>query len=698
MSNESSLKNNMPLKIYLGDLTYDTVIISAEAIPLNIGFVATYCKQQFGSAVEISLFKYVDELEKAIKESPPDILALSNYVWSRNLSYEIFSIMKDIDSNVLNVWGGPNFPIDFPSQQKFMNKFSKIDVYVPVDGEVGFSNVVEKALRSNSKEDIKKQVLSEPIDGCVIRNFVGKLQYTIPVIRIKKLDEIPSPYTTGILDKFFDGKLTPMMQTNRGCPFHCTFCADGKDEVNQVNSFSLKRVIEELDYITKHKHEKTNNMIFSDLNFGMYPRDKDISKHLAKLQYEYNYPDYIYISTGKNQKEKVIEAIKILKDSMPLWMSVQSLDKDVLKNIRRDNISTDQMLALYPAIKDASLQTRAEVILGLPGETHENHMKTLRELVHAKMDEIQVHTCMLLDGSEMGTPAERKKWNLQTKFRILQRDFTKLNGKTILEYEEVVTSSQNMSFEEYVDLRILSFIIYVTNRGTVYDPIIKFLREQNLDVFDYFCKIKDNIANAPETIQNIFNRFKLSTINELWDSSEEILENYQKDSEYQKLLDGKDGINVMYNFLAAVTAECMDEWADYILNSAHDFIQNSNQNDVNWEEKFLDVANFCRGTAHNTLGKDRMKTNPEFEFKFDIIEWLKNTTETSLEKYRIPVPQIISFQLTQKQFQSVQDTLNTFGNTMVGKSKALRMISTINLWRRPIIKESMKLSTSTNII
>ncbi len=685
-----------PLKIYLGDLTYETVIISAEAIPLNIGFVATYCKQQFGSDVEISLFKYVDELEKAIKESPPDILALSNYVWSRNLSYEIFSIMNDIDSNVLNVWGGPNFPIDLPSQQKFMNKFSKIDVYVPVDGEVGFSNIVEKALRSNSRGNIKKQVLSEAIDGCVIRNSDGKLQYTIPIIRIKKLDEIPSPYTTGILDKFFDGKLTPMMQTNRGCPFHCTFCADGKDEVNQVNSFSLKRVIEELDYITKHKHKKTNNIIFSDLNFGMYPRDKDISKHLAKLQSEYNYPDYIYISTGKNQKEKVIEAIKILKDSMPLWMSVQSLDKDVLKNIRRDNISTDQMLALYPAIKDASLQTRAEVILGLPGETHENHMKTLRELVHAKMDEIQVHTCMLLDGSEMGTPAERKKWNLQTKFRILQRDFTKINGKTILEYEEVVTSSQNMSFEEYVDLRILSFVIYVTNRGTVYDPIIKFLREQNLDVFDYFCKIKDNIVNAPETIQSIFNRFKLSTINELWDSPEEILENYQKDSEYQKLLDGKDGINVMYNFLAAVTAECMDDWADYILSSAHDFIKNSNQNDINWEEKFTDVANFCRGTAHNTLGKDRMESNPEFEFKFDIVEWLNNTKETSLEKYRMSIPRLISFQLTQKQFQSVQDTLNTFGDTMVGKSKALRMISTINLWRRPIINEQMTSSISTN--
>ena len=689
---ESSLKNNTkPLKIYLGDLTYDTVTISAESIPLNIGFVAAYCKKQFGENVELTLFKYIGDLEKAINENPPDILALSNYVWNRNLSYEMFSMMSEIDSDTLLVWGGPNFPIDLPSQRKFMKKYSKIDVYVPVDGETGFANTVERALRSRSHSEIRSTVLSEPIDGCVTRGENDEIKYTIPIIRIKTLDEIPSPYTTGLLDKFFDGKLTPMMQTNRGCPFHCTFCADGKDEVNRVTSFGLERVIDELNYITNHKHEKTHNMIFSDLNFGMYPRDREISKHLAKLQTEHNYPDFIYISTGKNQKEKKIEAIKTLKDSMPLWMSVQSLDQNVLKNIRRDNISTDQMLALQPAIKDAGLQTRAEVILGLPGETHENHMKTLRDLVNARMDEIQVHTCMMLDGSEMGTPAERKKWDLHTKFRVLQRDFAKLsNGKTVLEFEEVSVSSPQMSFEEYVDMRILAFVTYVTNRGTVYDPIIKFLREQNLDVFDYFCKIKDDIQNAPQTVQNIFQRFKDSTINELWDSPEEIIENYQKDSEYQKLLDGKEGINVMYNYLAEVTAESMDDWAGYILEIAYDFINASEKKDIAWKAKFQDVSNFCRGTAHNTLGKDRMQTNPSFEFKYDVMKWLEETHDTNLDNFLLKYPYRISFELTEKQFKSVQDTLNAYGDTMVGKSKALRMISSTNLWRHPVIKKTEK--------
>jgi len=684
------LKNDIPLKIYLGDLTYDTVTISAESTPLNIGYVAAYCKKQFGNDVEISLFKYIKDLEKAIRESPPDILGLSNYVWGKNVSYEMINMMSEIDPDVLNVWGGPNFPIDFPSQEKFMKKFPKVDIYVPVDGEVGFSNIVEHALKADSKKDIKQKVLSKPIDGCVSRSTDGKLQYTIPVIRIKKLDEIPSPYTTGILDKFFDGKLAPMMQTNRGCPFHCTFCADGKDEVDQVNNFSIERVKEELDYIVKHKHKDTHNMIFSDLNFGMYPRDQEIAKYISDLQLKHGYPDFIYVSTGKNQKEKVINAIKTLKDSMPLWMSVQSLDKGVLKNIRRDNISTDHMLALYPAIKAANLQTRAEVILGLPGETHENHMTTLRELIRARMDEIQVHTCMLLDGSEMGTPNERKKWKLNTKFRIIQRDFAELsNGKKVMEIEEVVVSSEHMTFDEYVDLRILAFVIYITNRGTVYDPITKFLREQNLDVFDYFCKIKDDIDSAPKSIQNIFKRFKDATINELWDTPEEIIANYQKDSEYKKLLNGDAGINVMYHFLAETTSQCMDDWAAYILNTAYDFLKKSIQNNQAWEQKFNDVSNYCRGTAHNTLGKDRMVTNPEFDFNYNIIEWLKNKNELQMDNFLLSEPIKISFQLNDEQFKSVQKTLEMYGETIVGKSKALRMISSTNLWRRPVIKKSM---------
>ena len=70
----------------------------------------------------------------------------------------------------------------------------------------------------------------------------------------------------------------------------------------------------------------------------------------------------------------------------------------------------------------------------------------------------------------------------------------------------------------------------------------------------------------------------------------------------------------------------------------------------------------------------------------DIIKWLNDIKGTHLAEFRLNVPLKISFQLTEKQFKSIQDTIDMFGNTKVGRSKALRMISMEILWRRPIQK------------
>ena len=46
--------------------------------------------------------------------------------------------------------------------------------------------------------------------------------------RVMDLSQIPSPYLSHRLDEFLDGKLLPITQTNRGCPFTCTFCTEGQ--------------------------------------------------------------------------------------------------------------------------------------------------------------------------------------------------------------------------------------------------------------------------------------------------------------------------------------------------------------------------------------------------------------------------------------------------------------------------------------
>ena len=185
-----------PLKIYLADLTYDTVALQTAVFPLNIGYIASYCKKRFSSKVDITLFKYIDELDRAINESPPDILGMSNYVWNHRVSLEMFRMLSKKNPFALKIWGGPNFPMDLRDQKKFLNEFPEVDVYVPLEGEIGFSNVVEKVLLADSKEEVREKVLSSPIDNCLFLGLDGKLQYHFTENRIKNLDEIPSPYIT----------------------------------------------------------------------------------------------------------------------------------------------------------------------------------------------------------------------------------------------------------------------------------------------------------------------------------------------------------------------------------------------------------------------------------------------------------------------------------------------------------------------
>ena len=162
------------------------------------------------------------------------------------------------------------------------------------------------------------------------------------------------------------------------------------------------------------------------------------------------------------------------------------------------------ILVKIQAIKEVGLSTMSECILGLPGETFQSHVDTLRNLVRAKIDNIQVFTCMMLPGSELATPEERKKWNLETRFRILPRDFTKLkNGNVVLETEECVISSDTLSFEEYVELRILAFILWTTNVPVAYDAIKKLFSELGLDIFDLFFQILIPIKVTKQYVKNL---------------------------------------------------------------------------------------------------------------------------------------------------------------------------------------------------
>ena len=134
------------LKVYMCDLTHDTLVLVSDTIPINVGFIGSYAKKIFGDDIEVSLFKYPQTALDAIKADPPDLLALSNYSWNSYLSERVARFAKHVNSSVVTVQGGTNFPHEASQYRDFLVRRPATDIHVELEGEISFSNIIARAL------------------------------------------------------------------------------------------------------------------------------------------------------------------------------------------------------------------------------------------------------------------------------------------------------------------------------------------------------------------------------------------------------------------------------------------------------------------------------------------------------------------------------------------------------------------------
>ena len=128
------------LKIYLCDLTYDTITLSTDAFPLNVGYIASYAKKQFQNKLEITIFKYIDKLESALESNPPDIIGFSNYAWNRQISKE----MSKIFLTVLLFGEGLIFLLIFHPNKHFSKIFLKLIFMFQLKVKLDFQTLLKE--------------------------------------------------------------------------------------------------------------------------------------------------------------------------------------------------------------------------------------------------------------------------------------------------------------------------------------------------------------------------------------------------------------------------------------------------------------------------------------------------------------------------------------------------------------------------
>jgi len=671
---ETTAPESRKVLIYLADLTHTGVTVATESFPLNIGLIAAYANKYLGDAISVRLFKYPEKLIAALKERVPDILGCSNYVWNSNLSEWMLGYAKRLGPSVVTIQGGTNYPFSQSGQLEFLRAHPNTDFHVYYEGEAAFLQFLRRYLALRNLSGMKEA----PIDGCqFLSPEDGSLVSGPPPDRIKELDEIPSPYVTGLLDEFFDGKLTPMVETTRGCPFTCNFCNAGDRYFNKINMFSLEYIKAELEYIAPRVSAVgVSHLTLADNNFGMYPRDAEICRTIKYMQDKYGWPMGLVATTGKNNHERIIKATEILGSALLVFMSVQSLDPVVLKNIKRDNIKLDHYKQLNAALTQQGRTGHAEVIVPLPGETYETFLSGVEALIEAGASKVTSYTIQLLYGTDYKETEYLRSWGYVSKWRLISYDFGEYEGERIFDVEEVAISHNSMTFEDYLNIRGFALATEVAFNNYIFREILDYVEDYGISAIKWLRAVWSRREDFPPDIRLVFDGFIADTKAELFNSEEELRCFYGRPENYEQLVRGEIGGNVIYKHKTLILSHHIVSWLDYITRIAEDIVRDSVADAHELKravDEIVEIRRYLQCKLTGIFDSNITTELSEVSFRYDILSWILAGTGRLRDFYRANGV-VFSFYFTDEQLLERRDAFQRYGTHLLGLTKILQRI------------------------
>ena len=670
--------------IWLCDLTYTQQTLASDVMPNAVGGIATYAQKTFGNAVTFEIIKRPEELAEWLGRRPPRLVGFSNYVWNERLSLGFAQAIKAAFPDVIIVTGGPNYAHSLEGREQYFRDHPFVDFHVVNEGERAFSLLLDRLLAV----DFRNALVTEPIPSIDFLDASGAFVWSdVFVPRIKDLTEIPSPYVTGLLDRYFDGKWAPIIQTNRGCPFTCTFCVEGNNYYNKVNRNTHEKVRAELEYIAERmarcrEQGGRNDLQIADSNFGMYAEDLDTCHVIAEMQSKYGWPEYINVATGKNNKERVLEAARTIKGALKLSGSVQSLDPHVLENIRRSNISEQQLIQLALEAREAGANVYSEIILGLPGDSSESHYRSIEKIMDADFNVVCLYQLMLLPGTELVSAESRTRWGFQTAFRIMPRCYgsyevlgQRLN---LAEDEEIVIANDAMTFEQYLEARRLHLIVNTFYNDGIYKELFPLLSHLGLRKYDWLRRIQR--AHHPR-LNELIGMFVEETKAELWPDRDALRAFTAQDQHIREYVAGQRGSNLVFKYKSIGMTQYPETLYEVACQTLREMIEERQPPNAS---RYIDLAEELLRFATCKMLQVFTLDTPVIEdlFTYDIERLIAEQGFADAEAYRLPRARPIAFVQTDEQRDLIQRYMNVYGGDTVGLSRIVAKVYVGRLLRK----------------
>ena len=379
-------------------------------LPYSVGllesYVRHYAKQPARYDFLLPVYKRILADEAVAQLAEADVVGFSTYVWNIKISLEIARRLKALRPEVLIIFGGPQVP---DRSEDFLRANPFIDVVANGEGEQTFLSLLE-AFPGNDWAAIPGTSYLAA-DGAFVCQPKGG--------RLREIETLPSPYLSGVFKPLMaanpDEIWIVLWETNRGCPFSCTFCDWGSATASKVFAFDLERIKGEIAWFAEQRVE----FVFCcDANFGILGRDVEIAKAVADSKQATGYPKALSVQNTKNATERAYATQKVLADAglnKGVVLSMQSVSAITLEQIKRQNIALKGYEELQRRFTRDRIETYSDLILGLPGETFDSFADGVSRLIeNGQHNRIQFNNLSILPNAEMGDPAYQAKYGMVT--------------------------------------------------------------------------------------------------------------------------------------------------------------------------------------------------------------------------------------------------------------------------------------------
>jgi len=625
-----SARNMEKVKILLGDPRHKTVGLHSVYVPLGIGFIGSYALSQFGEgSVDVRLLTDPDEIINDVEEWHPHIVGVSNYLWNSNLSNRLCEITKEIDPGIITVSGGPQFPIINNERNEYLYKRPDIDFYIYEDGELAFSKLLRKLIELQF--DIKK-VRSIYNEGIIsLKPKSKEMLICDPIKRFTNMDKIPSPYLSGLFDKFLLANFMPALETTRGCPYTCTYCHTGNR--HEVRTFSVQRVKEELDYILENTDNCENKgLCLFNANFGLLKEDNEIAEYLAYLRTKTGWPMIIEGGGTVKKGGNVYIPDYAIYESKNMGWSFQTLNQDTLNVIKRKNPSKQRIKEIANKLLENQNTIPCELIAPLPLETKDSYFQAQKFLIENGFS-TQTYTTMLLYGTPLASEKSRNKYQFITKYRVVPRQFGEYKSKKILEIEEVCISTNTFSFKDNTDIRGFSLIIRIFTLEQ-FNHMQKHLRDFNLSFFEFIYAIWSEVKNDKGELSDLYNDFLNEVEDELFDTEDELITHFTKEKNYDLLLN----LTTSDNLIRKYTVKAYFLGWEMLLDFSYSILKKMKKLSKEQIES-LDAAKKWALTLRNVTNvfdsQRRDELHMTLRLPYDVLKWSQELEEKALHMYKV---------------------------------------------------------------